>query len=130
MEIVPIGIHRFEVHSLIHPFHVNRDQEEKDQQKETYEPVTVHVPGQKSQLCQDTMLCSPKPSSHYMVNMEYASVQGLTIRQLKRSTTHSDIHATLRRGRTQNMLTQNCHGHVQMDHNKFKVMIIITHNTG
>jgi hypothetical protein len=101
MEFCPIGTHRFEVHSLIHLFHVNRDQEGKDQQKETYVPVTVHVPGQKSQLCQDTMLCSPKPSSHYMVNMVYASAQGLTIKQLKRSTMHSDTHATW--GGTQNM---------------------------
>ena len=91
------------MHSLIHPFHVNIDQEGKDQQKETYEPVTVHVPGQNSQLCQDAMLCSPKPSSHYMVNMEYPSVQGPTIKELKRSTTHSDTHDTSWGGGTQNM---------------------------
>jgi len=95
MEFCTIGIHRFEVHSLIHPFQANRDQEGKDEQKETYEPVTVHVPGQMIQLCQDTMLCSPKPSSHYMVNMEFASVQGLTIKQLKKSTMHFDTHASL-----------------------------------
>ena len=123
MEFCPVGIHRFEVYSLIHPFHVCRDQEGKDQQKEIYKPVTVHVLGQKSQLCQDTVLYSPKPSSHYMVNMEYASALGLTIKQLKRSAQCILKHMLHEVEINTMYVTQNCHEHVQMDHNKFKVMI-------
>jgi len=41
---------------------------------------------------------------------------------------HSDTHATGGGWGHTNYVTQNCHGHVQIDHNKFEVMIIIIHN--